>query len=388
VRRLSWQTSRNDRSPDRADEHGAPVKLGYVPALDGLRAIAIIGVLADHTGYGVFHDGGFGVDVFFVLSGFLITTLLLEEFEGTGGFSLSLFWWRRGGRLLPALAVVCAFVAVTFSVYRPTDWQKTLYGVGASALYLSAWVRAFNLSSLGWMGHTWTLAVEEWFYILWPIAAVLALRRNRLGLFVASLASVAVAYRLVSEHTFSSAYLINAPDQQANLLLIGCALAVLLLRRRELLSPSVAVPSAWIALAMLAVLLGGLAGERTTHGLRFYSGEITLIGIATAVVITATLLAPASLIARGLGVRPAVWVGKRSYGIYLWHYPLMGLATPVHTYTGVTLLASRLVVIVSSFVAAAGSYRWIERPCIRAVRRREQAVRAARRRSEVIPAAR
>lgn len=365
-------------APDRPEERGAPVKLGYLPALDGLRAIAILGVLADHTGYSVFHDGGFGVDVFFVLSGFLITTLLLEEYEGTGSFSLSLFWWRRAGRLLPALAVVCVFVAVSFSVYRPSDWKLTLYGVGASALYVSAWVRAFDLSSLGWMGHTWTLAVEEWFYVLWPIAAVLALRRNRMGLVVASLASVSVAYRLVSEHTFSHPYLVNAPDEQANLLLIGCCLAVVLLRRREALSSSVAVPAGWVALLVLAVLLGGLAGESSTHGLSFYAGEITLIGVATAAVITVTLVAPTSLITRGLSMRPAVWLGRRSYGVYLWHYPLVGLASPVHAYTGATLLASRLGVIATSVLAAAGSYRWVERPFVREVRRRETALRAER----------
>jgi peptidoglycan/LPS O-acetylase OafA/YrhL len=353
-------------------------RLAYQPALDGIRAFAVLGVLADHTGYRPLHHGGFGVDVFFVLSGFLITTLLLEENEATGRIRLGLFWTRRAARLLPALVVMCPVVAVAFLAARPLHWQRTITGIIPSLLYVSSWVRALRLSDVGWMGHTWSLSVEEWFYAVWPLAVVAMLRFPRWRLrIITILAAAAVAYRLVSEQVFSRNWLYNAPDQRACQLLIGCWLAAFLLERGSPLAerPRALAAAGWAGTVFLALLFLNLIGQDNVYLYSFFTGETTLLALATAALIAAVVLTARSLLARILAYGPFIWLGRRSYGIYLWHFPLIGLASPVHGYTGAALLASRIGACSATVGVAAVSYRWLERPVILAVRAREAFIR-------------
>jgi peptidoglycan/LPS O-acetylase OafA/YrhL len=339
----------------------------------------VLGVLADHTGYRPLHHGGFGVDVFFVLSGFLITTLLLEEHEATGRIRLGLFWTRRAARLLPALVATCPVVAVAFLAARPLHWQRTLVGIIPSLLYVSSWVRALGVSDVGWMGHTWSLSVEEWFYAAWPLLVVLILRFPRWRLrLITGAAVVAVAYRLVSEELFSRDWLYNAPDQRACQLLVGCALGAFLLAhgRRLAARPRLLNAAGWAGTAFLALLFLNLIGQDQVYVWSFFTAETTLLAIASAALIAAVLLMSRSLLARILAYGPFVWLGRRSYGIYLWHFPLMGLATPVHGYTGAALLASRAAACSATVGVATVSYRWLERPIILAVRDRERRMRA------------
>jgi peptidoglycan/LPS O-acetylase OafA/YrhL len=357
-----------------------PQRLTYQPAIDGIRALAVLGVLADHTGYAPVHHGGFGVDVFFVLSGFLITTLLLEEHAATGRIALRLFWWRRAARLLPALVAMCPIVAVAYALYRPLHWQRTLLGIIPSLLYVSAWVRALRISDVGWMGHTWSLSVEEWFYAAWPLLVVLILRfRNRWLRLIFAAAALATAYRLVSEQAgFSRDWLYNAPDQRACQLLIGCALGgFLVVKGAKLAGRARALAIAgWAGAAFLTLLFVNLIGQDNVYLFSFFSGETTLLALAAAALIAAVVLVSASRLARTLSYGPLVWIGRRSYGIYLWHYPLMGLASPAHGYVGITLFASRIAACSATIAVASVSYRWLERPVILAVRAREKALRS------------
>jgi peptidoglycan/LPS O-acetylase OafA/YrhL len=367
-----------------------PNRLNYVPALDGVRAIAILAVLASHM-FKPLGSGGEGVDVFFVLSGFLITTLLLQEHDSTGRISLRAFWWRRGARLLPALFVMAPIVAVAFALIKPDGWRMSELGVVSSLLYVSAWMRASGASELGWMGQTWSLSVEEWFYLVWPLGMIAVLRRgSHLTGWVVGAACLAVAYRLASEQSgLPYHYLYNAPDQRASQLLIGCAAGAGLfaLGERRSLHGRAFVAAGVIGALIVGVTLSGFAAEHASHGFAYTSGQSTVIALGSAAMIVSLVVVPGWLLAKTLTWRPLVWVGRRSYGLYLWHMPIFGLVLlGHHEITGARLDAERLLAIGLSFAAAAISFRYVERPVIRWVRSREAEKRWAHEFPAAVPA--
>src|SRR5438874_2564773 len=150
--------------------------LGYQPALDGLRAVAVLAVFGFHaTSSGV--PGGYvGVDLFFVLSGFLITSLLLEERVRTGRVRLSWFYARRFLRLAPALVALLLCYVLCYGLWKGDRWPTALKSAGLAAVYLSNWARSLGVNDMGWVGHTWSLSVEEQFYLLWPPLLLLGFR--------------------------------------------------------------------------------------------------------------------------------------------------------------------------------------------------------------------
>ena len=355
-------------------------RLGYQPQLDGLRTIAVAAVVAGHTGVKAFERGFLGVDIFFVLSGFLITSILVQEFDSTGTVSIRTFYARRARRLGPGLALVVLFTLIAFTVFHPLHAHDTLLGVPASALYISSWVRAFSLSPLGWLGHTWSLSVEETFYLLWPglLLAMCRRSRPRITALIAICFIAAVIYRVgASLAGFSSAYMFNAPDMRAEQLLAGCLLSVLLIPR--------AVFRLTRVTRILLLVLGGIALMvfailyLTPHGLlnvdasgavsaaRYSTGVSTVVAAAAAVLICVLVVLPGNWLSVVLGSRPFVWLGKRSYGIYLWHVPLFGLfylqGEPNSIRYGV-----RLALIPATVLIAACSYRFVERPVLDRVR--------------------
>jgi peptidoglycan/LPS O-acetylase OafA/YrhL len=351
-----------------------PNRLTYQPALDGVRAVAVLAVLASHM-FSRLGSGGEGVDVFFVLSGFLITTLLLQEHDSTGRISLRAFWWRRAARLLPALLVLFPIVAVAFALVRPDGWRTSEAGALSALFYVSAWVRAGSFSELGWMGHTWSLSVEEWFYAAWPLCMIVFLRRgSRVTGWIVAAACFAVVYRLVSEQLRPYDYLYKAPDQRASQLLIGCAAGAGLFALGERRSRFArAFVAAGVAGALVAgVTLSGLVAEHASLGLAYTSGQSTVIATASAAVILSIVAVPGWGLARTLTWRPLVWVGRRSYGLYLWHLPIFGLVLLGHAgVSGARLDAERVVAIGLAFAAAAISFRYVEQPAIRWVRGRK-----------------
>ncbi|MFL5910331.1 MAG: acyltransferase family protein [Gaiellaceae bacterium] len=315
-------------------------RLGYVPALDGLRGVAILGVLGVHL-FGL--SGGFyGVDLFFVLSGFLITTLLLEEHDRTGRVSLRAFYIRRARRLLPALGAVLVLIAAVGPLYYSPGLVASIV---ASGLYAANIVRGFGRSDfLGATpaAHLWSLAQEEQFYVLWPVA-LLSLRRRfterRLMTLLAAGFVVLVLYRAglaVAGAGWHRIY--YAPDTHMDGLVLGCLLACA--RRRGLTTVPVLAGCAAAVLAIAAFVFGA-------QTVPWSLGGLPVVELAAAALVLAALSpGPVGVV---LSARPLVWIGALSYSLYLWQIPAMWLTGwdrpwPALALTAVLTLVSYYVI--------------------------------------------
>jgi peptidoglycan/LPS O-acetylase OafA/YrhL len=371
--------------------------LSYIPALDGVRAVAIIIVMGYHGGV-FFTSGGFyGVDTFFALSGFLITSLLITEWQETTTIRLGVFWARRARRLLPALLVMVLAVALYGAYLVPSGTYSHLRSDGIAALfYFANWhfiaigsnyfVQSGPSSPLT---HTWSLAVEEQFYLIWPmiVLGVFKLWRSKRVLLVicvvGALASAIEMAALYSPADVNRVY--YGTDTRAQSLLVGAALAVALSlwsdrRRRATSSPSDEdrgrsrsegdpdwyVRSTSGRIVMLALGLAGVLASVvlwtrvSSNGSLAYRGGFLLAASATSAVLLSVICSPRSLLARSLSFAPLRYVGRISYGLYLWHYPLFLYLDNARTgLTGYPLFAVR--VAVTSAVATASFYL-LERP--------------------------
>ena len=344
-------------------------RLGYRPALDGVRGIAIAIVVSFHA-FGWPGEGTLGVDLFFVLSGFLITTLLLEEQAATGTIRIRGFYSRRARRLLPALFVLLApFLLVVATVATAGSLRSPLVTALASALtYTSNIVVAADPSAAsGWMIHLWSLAAEEQFYIVWPLLLTVLMRVGGLRLVGRALMALlvfAVVYRLqLLVRGASIERLYYAPDTHPDSLLVGCAFGCYFSRGRlPFWIPSSArareVASA-LSLTLIigaAVLLGHIP-ERLAYELQLVPTAFALVaGIFIVCAVTG-----GTIVARGLSVRPLVFLGQISYSLYLWHVPLLlAIAGVDRTVEFRTIAAVALAVIFASC-----SRRFIELPFLR-----------------------
>jgi len=349
-----------------------PSGLRYVPALDGIRAIAVAAVLLYHGGVTWMPGGFLGVDLFFVLSGYLITSLLLREREATGGVDLARFWLRRARRLLPAAFLVIAGSLAVLAVAFPEEAAQTRADALASLAYVNNWHQivadqsyfaTFERPSL--LQHLWSLAVEEQFYLLWPLALGLCLTRlGRRGAMLVTLGG-ALASALLMGVLFdpgqdpSRVYF--GTDTHASGLLVGALLAF-----AWPLGPLRSTPQRGAVTLLDAGALAGLVvvGWAMTTWQDYdpwvYRGGLLTFAVAAAVVIGATAH-EASRVGRWLGVQPLRWIGQRSYGIYLYHWPVMALTRPELDldWNRTLLLGLQLAVTVA---IAAASYRWVEQP--------------------------
>ncbi|MFN8038958.1 MAG: acyltransferase [Acidimicrobiales bacterium] len=345
--------------------------LRHVPALDGLRGVAVAGVLLFHGG--ALTGGYLGVDLFFVLSGFLITSLLLREFGGSGTIRLSSFWARRARRLLPALfglvavvALYCVFVAKPYelgairadalaSVFYVANWRSILGGSGYWDLY----------SAPSPFHHTWSLAIEEQFYLVWPLVVLglLKLGKGRRGpvlvtALVGALASATLMALLwVPDADTSRVYL--GTDTRAAAVLLGAALATMLAMRGPIATHRGRVGLEWAAV-LSAVGLG--VAWATTSGLApwLYHYGFFVCGVASTVVIAAITHPRIGPVGRVLQVAPLRWLGLISYGLYLWHWPVYVVLNRERVgVDGIALLAVRLAV---SLAFAVVSYFVLELP--------------------------
>jgi peptidoglycan/LPS O-acetylase OafA/YrhL len=314
-------------------------RFAYQPALDGLRALAVGSVIAYHLDAGVAHGGFLGVDTFFVLSGFLITSLLIGEWGESRTINFAKFWLRRARRLLPALLLVLLAVAVYAAVSAPATQLNQLRGDGLATLFYGANWR-FIASGQSYftlftdaspLRHMWSLAIEEQFYLVWPLVtfACLWLARGRRWL----LATVCVVGTAASALTMASLYQRADPsrayygtDSRAQLLLVGCLLALVLARW----SPAT-------ARARTAVGVAGAVGvaycvwawtQITDTAPWMYRGGYLLFGLAVVAVITSAVQPGRFPVRAALSVRPLVWVGRISYGLYLWHWPVIVICSP------------------------------------------------------------
>lgn len=332
-----------------------PKRLGYVPALDGIRAVAILLVVGAH--YSLLPPGAaIGVDLFFVLSGFLITSLLLEEVADTGGISLRAFYGRRARRLFPALAVMIAVYLVVATARGEDGWR--LAGIGIS--YVANIFDAIGVKTLIFspLAPLWSLAQEEQFYLLWPLVLLLIVRSRRpLRWFVVLLVAFALERAALSVAHAPNLWIYYGPDTNAVGLLVGSVLAALVQQgvhgseREGKLAVAVLFPCVLFA---WHVRHWDLVGWPVSE-------------LAMALLVAAAV-APTALGA-GLSRRPLVWIGRRSYSLYLWHMPALWLTGAAFGHWGAIGAAVPLAVGL-----AAGSYRLVEQPFRRHGRAREATV--------------
>jgi len=351
---------------------GVGVQLEYMPALDGLRAVAIASVLVAHGGFGWATSGILGVNVFFVLSGFLITLLLLKEWTRTATIRLSAFWARRARRLLPALLVLLGGVLLYAWLFAPTGTQSSLRADALSTLfYVGNWHQIVTgqsyfaqVSAPSPLLHTWTLAIEEQFYVLWPLVVlgVLTLRRSTRVLLAVTLTGVglsALEMALRYHDRMDPSRLYYGTDTRAQDILVGAAAAILLSRSTPAIGRT--ANRGYSVLATAAVV--GFAAVWWVTGSDaslLYRGGFLLADLLVALVILGVTKAPRSLVSRALSPGPVRYLGRISYGLYLWHWPIFLVLD--HTRTGldgVGLFALRCVV---SLAFAVCSWYLVERP--------------------------
>jgi len=336
--------------------------LGYRPSLDGMRAIAVLAVMSWHYVLPGVKGGFLGVDIFFVLSGFLITKLLMEEWTLTGGIHLGRFYMRRILRLFPALFLL---LLVTWPIV-PRIW--TWY----SLLYVTNWGLLAQKLGPSAIMQLWSLSVEEQFYFLWPpvLLGLLALKTPRKALFafVALLAAASAAFKIFawnSPDDWSRFYF--GSDGRADELLIGCLLA-LFLSWSHLPGKAWFRMSVQIATIPALLWLGWLIVNAAVYWeLLYRGGGVTLVAIATAVVILQCLIAPFGWLRAILAWPPLVYIGRMSYGVYLWHSPVGWMTDPRH-YEWIPMMSRPVqfvVRVVLTLVIAALSYRFLESPLLR-----------------------
>ena len=394
--------------PRRAEEAGGGQTntgawLPYSPGLDGLRAFAVIAVLLYHAGLSWIPGGFLGVEVFFVISGYLITALLLAEWHQRGSINLRAFWLRRARRLLPALYLML-LVTLTFAVvFLPGEVAKLRSDAIAALGYVTNWYLVFGhesyFESVGrpsLLKHLWSLAVEEQFYLLWPpmLAAALSLgalrwrRRRALLLALAGATASALLMAILYRPEVDPSRIYFGTDTRATGLLLGAALAFVWAPGR---SPETAETDhsyvgklrrlyrvrrrgrlrrrwGWAVPVLLDIAglaaLGGLVwfclwlGEYQPF---LYRGGFACVALTTVVVITAVVDPRTLLGANLLGWAPLRWIGLRSYGIYLWHWPVFMVTRPQLDLSidGWPLLGLRLA---ATIVLAHLSYYYVETP--------------------------
>ncbi|MFG1730590.1 acyltransferase family protein [Paenibacillus sp. 843] len=345
----------------------------YMPGLDGLRALALIGVMGYHWNFG-FAGGGFlGVSLFFVLSGYLITDILASQWHHQRRIDLKDFWIRRFRRLLPAMLLMLFFLVVWVTLFDRSRLPALRSEVLGAVTYISNWQFIFQQQSYfesfgppSPLGHFWSLAVEEQFYLLWPLImlAVLKLfpRRGQLFTFIAAGAAIsALTMAVIYQPGDDPSRVYYGTDTRAFGLLIGAGLAVVWPSWKLSTHVSRATRrrlNVTGAAAMLIIL--SMMWQVDRYDSFLYQGGMFLFSLAAAVLV-AVLAHPGASISRLLSWKPLLWIGVRSYGIYLWHYPVMILTSPASG-TGDLSLPQVALQIAASVLLAALSWKYVEEP--------------------------
>ena len=341
---------------------------------DGLRALAVLAVVAFHENLPALPGGFLGVDVFFVLSGYLITDLLIARFDRSGRLSLRDFWIRRARRLLPALAVLLVTVTAVTAVLEPDQLDSLRPALACAVSYTSNWWQAFHHQSYfeafgppAPLQHLWSLAVEEQFYLIWPLVLTIALAARRRKWLRAALAwagagasALAMAVIYVPGSDPSRVY--YGTDTHATALLTGAALALTWPLGRLAASSREATTRLDVLGVIGLTTLAWAAGHFSGADAAVYPLGLVLAALAAAAVIAAA--AASGLVASMLSWSPLRWLGVRSYGIYLWHWPVIAFYTAMAGAGSATVLARTMQTGIAIAVAAA-SWRWIEAPILR-----------------------
>ncbi len=336
-----------------------------LPELDGLRAWAIVAVLFSHLGISFFIGGGLGVDLFFVLSGFLITHLLLREFDRRGSIDLLAFYRRRAWRLLPALVVMLILVDIATAIQDPPG------GLLRANLIGSIWTLGFAANwTQEWIGsyiHLWSLGIEEQFYIFWaPIVILLVPRLNRcrgaVVLLVLGMLDLGLRAGFYLGDVVSLGTLNNATYTHVYGLMIGAALAMALTREGAI---SLSKWSRWLGwLSLPAMLLLTLR-----VAISIGSPAVSVTVVAPILILACGILVGGVVVGGGpwtalLRLAPVVWVGRISYSLYLWHLPVY-VAMDYTAWAQAHMGWAGVVKVGLSVALAAASFHLVERPLLR-----------------------
>jgi peptidoglycan/LPS O-acetylase OafA/YrhL len=330
-------------------------RLGYVPQLDGLRAIAILLVVVVHINNQDFLGGWLGVELFFVLSGFLITSLLTQEHDSSKSIAVGNFYMRRVLRLTPAFWVFLA-VAVTWELTHPgatsTFLTYIFYAVTFRANFYPHWPPAG-------VGQLWTLSLEDQFYFIWPIILVISLRRGgrELAMKVAVagiVLSIASGIGLVIGREWIVA-IYHSSELNVQALFIGCVVG-LMFTGGQLDRFATSKVLRFATLVATAILLLSIVGPNWQTSPWFFAGPLALYCLMCAVVIAGVVLQPTEWVARWLSKPLMVWVGKLSYSIYLWHLWVFDVLV------NHTAAIGAVEEILITLALAIGSYYVVEQP--------------------------
>ncbi len=346
----------------------------YLPGIDAMRALAVLAVFGYHAGLDWVPGGFLGVDVFFVISGFLITSLLLQEFRGSGKIGLTRFWLRRARRLLPAVGVLIAVAMIVSAIAEPGKIGQIRGDALASLFYFANWHFIFDSTSYfeqfgrpSLFTHLWSLSVEEQFYLFWPVVFAAGMKffgrgRLLLGVLAGAIGSVVLAWILFDPgHDASRIY--YGTDTHAVGLLAGVALALVWsptqLRTHKSFGPLVGPILDAVGVIALGYLILSFVHVHD-YDLALWHGGYLWIAIATALLLAA-LAHPAARLGGIIGRPALLWLGLRSYSFYLWHWPVLAMTRP-----GVDIDLPRGILIPLQLIACLAladlSYRFIELP--------------------------
>jgi peptidoglycan/LPS O-acetylase OafA/YrhL len=338
----------------------------YSPQLDGLRAIAICAVLAQHLFESHFRGAWVGVDIFFVLSGFLITSILIAERESTGTFSFKNFYGRRALRLLPALLVlVIATGALTMAGLTTFKTPNAFAEAAAPALF---YFSNFTTTDMGVLLHTWSLSVEEQFYFIWPIVLtglVLKLKPTKQIALLLALIAAFTATRLYFESRHYNwwqlyTWFFTRADELIFGALIACATAEWpgnipsTLRKLK--------PLTFAGIAFVTYIFCTADNKQRW----LYQWGLTAIAISCGLIVFTVQFEPKSLLSRFLKTKPLVWLGKRSYGMYVYHFPIIWIISHHIQFPAgkIGILIATATKVAVTIAVSWISYRWIESPAL------------------------
>lgn len=303
----------------------------YLPALDGLRALAVVFVVLYHLDVPGVGGGLLGVGMFFTLSGFLITSILIGTHERTGGLNLKTFWIRRARRLMPAVTLVLAATLITAAIAVPRQFTGYLWESLTALFYVNNWYTIASSSSYfdrfggpSPLSHMWSLSIEEQFYLIWSLALALMylVIKRRLGMTAVTVALALGSFYLLdalASPVFDNTRAYEGTDTRAGGLLLGAALAFWWPARKHPVSHSQRCGLDVLGLAGIAAIVY-LVVSTTDGSMSLYTWGLALLTVATMAVLAAAV-APETLVATLLSLAPLRWIGERSYGLYLWHMP-------------------------------------------------------------------
>lgn len=358
------------RRSNSAPQKKVSYPLGYFASLDGLRGLMTMGVIVAHINYTWLPGSVIFMDAFFVMSAYLITSILLKSYQASGQLQFKTFYTRRFKRIFPAYyAMLLCFVPV--ALYLNQEPVARLQETAVAGLYMANWFRAFAWLDMPYLGHTWSLSIEEQYYLIWPLIFLGFLKllslKPRLLLAVLVVTAVAVAWRYhLAVEKVPVARLFNGLDTRADALFLGCVLALVQRLFKPFERPKLVRTLQWLSYPIFFVL-AWVSSRNLYFSHEYYAwGAVSCSVLSTLFI--AALISPnnQTYLRRMLEWPVFVGTGRICYGLYLWHFPIIQL---LKRDLGLDDLQVTLVAVPLSFLAAGASYRWIEKPFLTSKKR-------------------